>query len=176
MNRFPWVAGAAALAICALGVGTAGAQKLEATVLYRQNSDATYTPSVPGYSESDVDCAADVTNEVCSEQRQSDRSSVSALNVVGTTVSLQLPDGRVAVLNCVNKYSYKGTGINRRTCAMPLVAQVEAEFNGPSAKLKWLVGQDGKKTESETYKVVAIFDKRASKASPPAAEASASEY
>jgi len=80
--------------------------------------------------------------------------------LVGTTLSLLLPDGRVALVNCVNRYSAKGNYVSRRSCGMPMVEHVEAEFIGQSAKLKWQVGTDGKKTESETYKVVAMLEKR----------------
>jgi hypothetical protein len=79
--------------------------------------------------------------------------------LVGATLSLGLPDGRIAVVNCVNRYSAKGTYINRRSCGMPMVERADAEFNGKSARLTWLVGPDGKKTESETYKVVALLAK-----------------
>jgi hypothetical protein len=119
---------------------------------------------VPGYSHNTVDCAADIANEACSGSAGSAKASTDprdpSLSVVGTTLSLRLPDGRVAVVNCINKYSYKGNYLNRRSCAMPLVEQVEAEINGQSAKLKWLVGSDVKKTESENYKIVALLDKR----------------
>ena len=62
-------------------------------------------------------------------------------------------------MNCVNKYSSKGNYINRRSCGMPLVEHVQAEFNGKTAKLKWPVGTDGK-IESENYKIVAFLDKQ----------------
>ncbi len=78
---------------------------------------------------------------------------------MGTTLSLLLPDGRVALVNCVNKYSSKGNYISRRICQMPLVPQVEVELNGKTAKLKWPVGEDGKIT-AETYRIVAILDKQ----------------
>jgi hypothetical protein len=42
---------------------------------------------------------------------------------------------------------------------MPLVDNVEAEFHGDKAKLIWVVSLDGKKTASETNKVLAILDK-----------------
>src|SRR6202012_1370653 len=82
-----------------------------------------------------------------------------AYNLVGTTLSLLLPDGRVALVNCVNKYSLKGNYISRRICEMPLVEHVEAELNGKNAKLKWPVGADGKPA-AETYRIVAILDKQ----------------
>ena len=56
--------------------------------------------------------------------------------LVGTTLSLLLPDGKVALVNCVNRYSAKGNYLNRRSCGMPMVEQVEAEFIGKSARLK----------------------------------------
>jgi hypothetical protein len=83
-----------------------------------------------------------------------------SIDVTGTTLSLLLPDGRVAVVNCLNKYSYKRTGLDSRSCAMPLVEHVEADFSGSSAKLKWPVSTDGKKSEFETYKIVALLAKR----------------
>jgi hypothetical protein len=43
---------------------------------------------------------------------------------------------------------------------MPLVERVEAEFKGTNARLEWPVGPDGSKTESETYRVVAVLDER----------------
>jgi len=145
------------LASCASMVS---AQKLDATVLYRQNSDSDYSALVPGYSGT-TDCAADLGNAECYDtSRPAAAPGELSLNVVGTTVSLKLPDGKVAVLNCINKYSYKGTAINRRSCGMPLVEHVQAEFKGDIARLEWPVSPDGKKTESETYKVVALLDKR----------------
>ena len=140
------------------------AQKLEATVLYRQNSDNNYAAVIPRPDGSKpdglVDCAADVANEVCSKQSQPAASGQPSMSVTGTTLSLLLPDGRIAVVNCLNKYSFKGTAINRRNCAMPLVEHVEADFDGQHAKLKWFAGIDNRVAESETYKVVALLDKR----------------
>lgn len=139
------------------------AQKLEATVLYRQNSDNNYAALIPDRAgivpDGLVDCAGDIANPACSGQTQTATPGQPALNVSGTTLSLLLPDGKVAVVNCLNRYSYKGNYVNRRSCAMPLVEHVEADFNGQRAKLKWPVSPDGRKTESETYKVVALLDK-----------------
>jgi hypothetical protein len=36
---------------------------------------------------------------------------------------------------------------------------VGREFNGDKAKLKWSVSIDGRKLQSETYKVLAVLDK-----------------
>jgi hypothetical protein len=70
-----------------------------------------------------------------------------------------LPDGRVVVVNCESKYKFKADSINRRSCRRPLVADIQAEFDGNKAKLKWIVSIDGKKTESENYKILAILNK-----------------
>ena len=140
------------------------AQKLEATVLYRQNSDNNYAAVIPRPDGSTpdglVDCAADVANEVCSNQSQPVAPGQPSLSVTGTTLSLLLPDGRIAVVNCLTKYSFKGTAINRRSCGMPLVEHVQAEFKGNIARLEWPVGSDEKRIESEKYKVVAVLAKR----------------
>jgi hypothetical protein len=68
-----------------------------------------------------------------------------------------MPDGRAAVLNCESKYMPK-FDINRRSCRMPLVDNIHAEFHGDKAKLEWVVSLDGKKMQSETYKALAILD------------------
>jgi hypothetical protein len=43
---------------------------------------------------------------------------------------------------------------------MPIVDELQVEFSGDSAKLKWPVSIDGKKLESETYKILGILDKK----------------
>jgi hypothetical protein len=80
-------------------------------------------------------------------------------HVRGATFSLQLPDGRVAVVNCESKYAPHGDYINRRSCRRPLVNDIVVEFDGDKAKLFWSVSIDGKKMESETYKILAVLDK-----------------
>jgi hypothetical protein len=155
--------GLVAVLVCGSSFATsASAQKLEATVLYRQNSDLNYSPVVPGYSKSTpdgyVDCAGDTTNAASSAAAQPATGEVS-YRVVGTTVSLLLPGGKIAVVNCVNKSSLYINSVTRRGCGMPLVEHVQAEFKGNTATLKWPVGPDAK-IESETYKVLALLDKR----------------
>jgi type 1 fimbria pilin len=162
MQKPHWLGGAIAICTFAFCVSSLSAQKMDATVLYRQNSDNNYAALVPDRAgvlpQGTVDCAAEVANEACSTAPA--QTGVNPpLNVTGTTISLLLPDGKVAVVNCVNKYSPKGDYIVHRSCAMPLVEHVEADFNGQRAKLTWLVGPDGRKMESETYKVVALLDR-----------------
>ena len=80
------------------------------------------------------------------------------LNLRGATLTLQLPNGDTAVVNCSSKFQerFAGPG-NVRSCRVPLVDSFEADFNGDKAKLMWPVSLDGKKTASETYKIIAVF-------------------
>ena len=42
---------------------------------------------------------------------------------------------------------------------MPIVDEIEVEFNGDKAKLLWPVSIDGKKMASETYKILGVLGK-----------------
>jgi hypothetical protein len=79
------------------------------------------------------------------------------LNLSGATLTLQLPNGDSAVVNCASKFQerFAGPG-NVRSCRVPLVDEFEADFHGDKAKLYWPVSLDGKKTASETYKIIAV--------------------
>lgn len=152
--------GTCATAVCA--------QKLEVSILNRQDSDINYFAVIPGHSTAAADnhnpyCSLDPNPAECSPATSGNALLSSqgevTYNVVGTTLSLLLPDGRVALVNCVNRYSPRGNYINRRSCGMPLVERVQAEFSGKTAKLKWPIGADGK-TESATYKLLALLEKR----------------
>ena len=166
MNNPRWVGFGMAFLYLATSVTTVYGQKLDASVLYRQDSDVNYFAVIPGYSgaatEGSPDCSLDPLSADCAGTARAGLSIAPgdvAYNVVGTTLSLLLPDGRVAVVNCVNRYSSKGNYINRRSCGMPMVEHVQAEISGKNAKLKWAVGTDGK-FETENYKVVVILDKQ----------------
>jgi hypothetical protein len=39
------------------------------------------------------------------------------------------------------------------------VNNIQVQFHGDKAKLRWPVSIDGKKLESETYKILAVLDK-----------------
>lgn len=138
------------------------AQKVEATVLYRQNSDTSYRAMIPkpdgSRPEGVIDCAAEVANAVCENPVPDTTTGQPSLNVTGTTVSLLLPDGRVAIVNCLNKYSFKGNYVNRRSCAMPMVSRVQADLDGKNAKLRWSPVADNPKAETETYHIVALLN------------------
>ena len=142
-------------------------QTMNVKVIQRQHNETGYSGYVPGYSSSssntNVNCYGDSTNVDCSGTTTTNGISTApreiSYSVTGTTVSLLLPGGRIAVLNCVSKYSPKGDYVNQRSCRMPLVNDIQAEFKGKNAKLIWTASIDGKKTDSETYKILGVLDK-----------------
>jgi hypothetical protein len=72
-----------------------------------------------------------------------------------------MDDGRIAVVNCASKANRTEWGRGpRRDCRMPIVEDIEVEFSGGNAKLIWPVSIDGKKVESETYKILGVLKKR----------------
>ena len=113
-------------------------------IVNRQTSDTNYSLVVPGnlfaQSNANANCfgAADTVN--CSGSTTTTGSVMPprpvSYNVRGATFTLQLPDGRLVVVNCESKYAPKGDFINRRSCRMPLVNDIQAEFDGDNAKLR----------------------------------------
>jgi hypothetical protein len=150
-------------------VASAFAQKLAVKIIDRQNNGGSYTYVVPGYSNTNsntnVSCNGDGTNLNCNGSTRTTGSNtpglVGSYEVTGATLSLQLPDGRVAIVNCASKLNLTdwSTLNTYRSCRVPLVNDVQAEFYGDKAKLKWSVSIDGKKMESETYKIIAVLVK-----------------
>jgi hypothetical protein len=65
------------------------------------------------------------------------------------------------IVNCESKFAehMAGPAGNRRSCRMPVVDSIQADFKGANAKLIWPVSLDGKKMQSETYKILGILDK-----------------
>jgi hypothetical protein len=121
-------------------VGSASAQKLDVKVVDRQDKEDQY------------DYAAVYNNVAVGK----------SFEVYGATFTLELPDGRLAIVNCESKFAEHMAGRvgNRRSCRMPLVDNIQADFDGDSAKLIWSVSLDGKKMQSETYKILGILDNR----------------
>jgi hypothetical protein len=81
--------------------------------------------------------------------------------VHGATFTLQLPDGRLAIVNCEGKFAehFAGRAGNQRSCRIPVVDNIQVDFKGDKAKLIWPVSLDGTKMQSETYKILGILDK-----------------
>jgi hypothetical protein len=83
--------------------------------------------------------------------------AAQSMNLQGATFTLLLPNGDQAVVNCTSKFQERMAGPgNVRSCRVPLVDEFEATFNGDKAKLFWPTSLDGKKFESETYKIIAV--------------------
>jgi hypothetical protein len=148
--------------VAALLPSLATAEKKELTVkiIGRQNNETHYTYVVPGYStataNTDVNCLGTDSSVNCSASTRVNGTSIPAhtasFEVQGATYTLQLPDNRVVVVNCQSKFKERFAGPvgNRRSCRMPLVDELQVEFSGDKAKLKWPVSIDGNKLESET--------------------------
>ena len=135
-------------ALLSLGLLPAFAQKMDVKVIGQQDKEDSYN-------------YAAVYNNVAVGK---------TFKVHGATFTLQLPDGRLTVVNCESKFAERmaGPAGNRRSFRMPLVDEIQVEFNGDNAKLIWPVSLDGKKMQSETYKVLAIIHKPSTEV--PAAE------
>jgi hypothetical protein len=151
-------------ALCAV---TCYGQKMNVKVIKRQNSETGYNYAVPGHSDTmsrtHVDCREGYSGKDCVKVTRSETDFVApqqgSYSVTGATLSLQLPDGRVAVVNCVSKLSlFTPTPQTQRSCRIPPVDDIQVEFKGKNAKLAWPVSVDGSKLESETYKILAITD------------------
>jgi hypothetical protein len=146
-------------------------QKMDVKVIKRQSSETGYNYVVPGQfnssSETNLNCDADSTDANCSGKTTTNGTiSVPkeiSYSVTGATLSLQLPDGRVVIVNCTSKENMnmaeRQQDIYRRSCRTPLVDEIQAEFKGKTAKLFWPASIDGKKFESETYKILAVLSK-----------------
>jgi hypothetical protein len=156
----------ALLLVCAV---PASAQKVQVKIIDRQDHDTDYSYVVPGHlyatSNANVNCNGTDSSVNCSGSGTTSGYSTPAygvpFHVRGATFSLQLPDGRIAVVNCDAKFAehFAGPRGNHRNCREPIVDDIEANFHGDNAKLEWVVSLDGKKTESETYKVLGILGK-----------------
>jgi len=154
------------LLVCAIPAST---QKLSVKIIDRQEHDNNYNYFVPGYSytnaNASVNCNGGDNYTNCSGTGTSNAVGTPAhhgsFSARGATFSLQLPDGRIAVVNCDIKFAehFAGAAGNHRNCRQPIVDNIQADVHGGSAKLEWVVSLDGKKTQSETYKMLGILDK-----------------
>ena len=145
------------------------AQKFEVKVVDRQDSETDYSYVVPGhfssYSNASVNWSDSPYSVSCGGSGTTNGfsmpSQIVPFRVRGATFTLILPDGRAAVVNCESKFAERMAGPrgNHRSCRVPLVDTIEADFHGDKAKLIWVVSLDGKKKQSETYKILAILDK-----------------
>jgi hypothetical protein len=163
MRRILWAA--SIMSVCSVGLA---ATKLDVVVIAQQDNASEYTFVVDGSIVTEADasanCAALGQLANCAGSGSSTTTFTPAqerkFQVKGATLSLRLPDGRVAVVNCASKMNW--TELTNpspvRSCRVPLVKRISAEFNGDKAKLSWNVSIDGSKQQTETYKVIAVLD------------------
>jgi hypothetical protein len=155
----------AAAGLILLCVGTAAAQMFTVHVVDRRDSETDYSYVVPGHFTAQSNASVNCYSSNCNGSETTSGFVTPAhevpYHVRGATFSLQLPDGRIAVVNCESKFSERmaGPAGNHRSCRTPLVDEVEVDFHGDKAKLEWVVSLDGKKKQSETYKVLAVLPK-----------------
>ena len=170
MYKSNWISLAAVIAFLATCSAVVLGQTMNVKIVQRHDSETAYTYVVPGHfdstSDTDLNCRAGSTNVNCSGTTTTNGTVTASreisYSVTGATFSLLLPDGRIAVVNCVSKYSYKyGGGYDhQRSCRTPLVDDVQVEFKDKNAKLIWPAGVNGKTFESETYRILAVLDKK----------------
>lgn len=163
------------------------AQLMTVKIIDRRTSETTYAYQVPGYATSSSYGGANCTANAYGDSASANCSGSSTTNttytaprdvsfsVTGATFALLLPDGRVAVVNCVSKFAerMRGPEGNHRSCRMPIIDEIEVEFKGKNAKLEWSVSLDGKKKESETYTILGILAPASAASVPKPASAKA---
>jgi len=147
-------------------------RKVDVKIIDRQNSESEYSYEVPGHSTStstgSVNCN-DYSGDVHCSGNSTTNSNMTAprdvsYTVTGATFSLLLPDGRTAVVNCESKsrvsiaFPLVDSHTVKRSCRMPVADDIQAKFKGKNATLIWSVSVDGKKMESETYKILGVLE------------------
>jgi len=144
------------------------AQTLNVRIVDRQEHDTNYSYVVPGsvfaQSNSNANCVGANRSVNCSASTTTTGTVLPpqhvSFSVRGATFTLRVPDGRLVVVNCESKFKERFAGHqgNRRSCRVPLIDDIQVEFDGDNAKLQWPVSIDGKKTQSETYKILGILN------------------
>ncbi|RZU41123.1 hypothetical protein BDD14_2621 [Edaphobacter modestus] len=167
MRKFSFYA-LASLGLCA-SLHAFENPRVDVKIANRQNNETDYTYQVPGHASSQTNdsasCYSSGNSAHCSGSGITNTTVTAPhdvlMHLTGATFTLLLQDGRMAVVNCESKFQerFAGRAGNRRSCRIPLMDDVQAEFKGNSAKLFWVVSLDGKKTESETYKILAVIPK-----------------
>ncbi|HTC61868.1 MAG TPA: hypothetical protein VK709_03425 [Candidatus Saccharimonadales bacterium] len=135
-------------------------ERINVRITNRQDSATTYSAVIPGHANysSSASCYGSGDSVNCSGSGSGYETGPRPISysVQGATLTLLLPDGRYALVNCTSKYSLKFDYINSRSCRVPIVDDIQVEFDKDNAKLFWAVSLDGKKMESETFKILAV--------------------
>jgi hypothetical protein len=135
-------------------------ERLNVKITNRQDSSTSYSAVIPSHANynSNANCYSNSDSINCSASGSGYETGARPVSysVQGATLTLLLPDGRYALVNCNSKYSLKFDYINSRSCRIPIVDDIQVEFDKDNAKLFWVVSLDGKKMESETFKILAV--------------------
>ena len=107
-----------------ISTAVSAAKKLPVRIVDRQTNDANYSYMVPGIllaqSDSNANCFGFGNSVNCSGSTTTTGSVMPprpvSYAVRGATFTLQLPDGRLVVVNCESKYALRADYINRRSC------------------------------------------------------------
>ena len=143
------------------------AEKMTVVVVDRVDNRSNYSYVVPGFSTNNssgtANCSGGAGYANCSGSGTTTGvhtpGFVGSYEVSGATLTLQLPDRRLVVVNCKSKMNWTEWDQGAyRSCRIPLVRSIQAEFKGDKAKLRWPVSIDGKKLETESYKILGILD------------------
>src|SRR5689334_7175782 len=98
-----------------------GADRVKVTILEQKDNQSQYDGVIPGHtnatSNTNVNCAEYGSNVNCNGTTNTHATSTPArrvsYGVSGASLSLLLPDGRIALVNCDSKYAMKGDYVNR---------------------------------------------------------------
>jgi len=130
-------------------VSYAQAQHMTVKIIDKRTSETNYSYQIPGHSTSstygNANCHANsygnTTTANCSGSSNTNTLITAprdvSFNVTGATFALLLPDGRIAVVNCVSKFAERmaGPSGNHRSCRIPIVDDIDVDFDGKKAKL-----------------------------------------
>jgi hypothetical protein len=176
MNALKRIGTVTAMGSLALAsIDAAPPQDLAVRIIDQQSNETHYSYVLPARSATNstggATCSGNAATVSCTGSAATTESSMPAravsYNVSGATLSLLLPDSRIAIVNCESKapgllkiavkVGTEGRSVaNRRGCRTPLVKDIHAEFDGDKPKLKWPVSLDGKTIETETYRILGI--------------------
>src|SRR5262245_19106048 len=113
------------------------AERVKVKIVDRRSSENAYSYTVPqqvqANTRTDVNCSEWPNSVNCTDNSNTNGTVTPARTISysaqGATFALLLPDGKIAVVNCVSKYRPRGVHINRRSCRTPLIDVIDVEFN-----------------------------------------------
>jgi hypothetical protein len=138
------------------------AQKMSVRIVSHRIGGQEYSRYVPGVAlnngNATANCGAYGNTANCSGSANGSSVYVPAHVVTGyikdIDMVLLLPDGRKVHVGCEDRLRTMWKGPHY--CKNPTTDDAEADFSGREVKLKWVVGIDGKKKDSETFIIYGV--------------------